>query len=401
VALHRIQPARIQPARQIMEYFLRLALVLSCSTLVSSTQDVPLGMCGNCEVNCFEDCALKYDREIIQPDLAPPFSLSQVGAVNGHQGKPNKKDLAKNAIATELNRLKAKGGKKCSKAEGCKTAKTCASNMYSEIKSLAEIKADNEAQYEKFEEKQLQDGHDISNSGRTWADVSGMKVTISDIPEFHAPSPSMLSRSVSLSAQNATKRSMRGNLAPAPGGANDPNEPRNYFPLHPVKMGSFEKGLINLDQCLNFCLATTCGCEGVPGMEDKSNMGEMEEMGKEAGTHHSTPPVWKYRKAKKEECAHGLGGNKIIKDLYVDFAPGVDGWIEVCTKKFFDIQAGASAMLGLNDPQKELDKCDCGVNRLDCQEPTYGCSWNQIKSRCEYKAMHNTVCYKRYTFDGL
>jgi len=32
-------------------------------------RDVPLGECYDCEVTCFEDCALKYDREIIQMDL--------------------------------------------------------------------------------------------------------------------------------------------------------------------------------------------------------------------------------------------------------------------------------------------------------------------------------------------
>jgi len=386
--------------------FWKLALVLLGSNLVASLQDVPLGLCGNCEVNCFEDCVLKYDREIIQPDMEPPFggsSLLEVGAVKSHQNKPDAKDLSKKALATELNRLKAKGGKKCSKEAGCKMAQTCAKNMHAEVSSLAEIKAENEAQYEQFEEQQLQDAHDIENSGRNWADVSATKVTISDIPDWKAPSPSMLraTRTISLSAQNSTKNAVQNSLAPAPGAAGDPNSPRTFYPKHPVKIGSFEKGIINLDQCLNYCLATTCGCEGVPGMEDKSDMGKMEELGKEAGTHHSTPPVWKYRKAKKEECANGLGGNKIIKDLYVDFSPGVDGWIEVCTKKFFDKSAGASAMLGLNDPQKELDKCDCGVNRLDCHEPDYGCSWNHVKNRCEFKMMYNTVCYKRYTFDGL
>lgn len=378
--------------------FFKIALVLSFTTLAAGIQDVPLGLCGICEVNCFEDCVLKYDREIIQPDLAPPFSAVQVGSVNSHQSKPvNKKDLAKKALRTELDRLKAKSGKKCSKKEGCTAAQKCAKNMHAEVSSLAAIKADNAAAYEKFEEQELTDAHQISSSGKEWADVSATKVTINDIPEWHAPSPSSLraTRSLSMAAQNSTK----ANLAPAPGGPNDPNDPLNYYPAHPVKIGAFEKGIMNLDQCLTYCLATTCGCEGVPGMEDKSDMSKNEEEGKEKGYHFNTPPVWKYRKAKKEECAHGLGGNKIIKDLYVDFSPGVDGWIEICTKKFFDKSAGASAMLGLNDPQKEIEKCDCGVNRLDCHEPDYGCSWNHVKQRCEYKAMYNTVCYKRYTFD--
>merc|ERR1719428_835204 len=32
-------------------------------------RDVPKGECYSCEVTCFEDCALKYDREIIQTDV--------------------------------------------------------------------------------------------------------------------------------------------------------------------------------------------------------------------------------------------------------------------------------------------------------------------------------------------
>lgn len=376
-------------------------LAVTGSTLVASSRlrDVPLGICGICEVNCFEDCVLKYDREIIQPEM----SEIQVGAVQRHEGKPlnQKVNQAKKATETEMARLKSKAGKKCSKKEGCQMAQSCAMNMHTELKALAEIKQDNWAGYEKIKEHELEDAHEFSNSGKSWADSSAMKVTINDMPEWHAPSPSALAHShVSLSAQNATKGSLRGNLAPAPG-LNDPNDPRSYFPLHPVKLGVFDKGLINLDQCLKYCLATTCGCEGVPGMEDKSDMAKMEEEGKAAGTHFSTPPVWKYRKAKKEECGHGLGDNKVIKDLYIDFEPGVEGWFEVCSKDLFMRAAGADAMLGLYTPEKEMEKCDCGVNRLDCHEPKYGCSWNHVKSRCEFKAMHNTVCYKRYHFDDL
>lgn len=329
------------------------ALIFAGSTLVASSRlrDVPLGLCGICEVNCFEDCALKYDREIIQPDSGA-FSLAEV---KDHQNQPNKKDNAKKAVQTEIARLKAKAGGKCSKKDGCGMAQTCAANIHAELKSIADIKEEKEAEFERFEEHELQDAHEFSNSGKSWADSSGMKVTISDMPEWHAPSPSALAHShVSLSAQNSTKGSLRGNLAPAPG-INDPNDPRTYFPLHPVKINVFAHGLINLDVCLKYCLATTCGCEGVPGMEKKGVINKISDEGAKAGTHHVTPPVWKFRKAKKEECGHGLGDNKVIKDLYVDFEPGVDGWLEVCTKEFFDKTYGAAAMLGLTDPTKDLE----------------------------------------------
>merc|ERR1719331_1041419 len=44
-------------------------LALSSALSVAALKDVPKGECYNCEVTCFEDCALKYDREIIQMDV--------------------------------------------------------------------------------------------------------------------------------------------------------------------------------------------------------------------------------------------------------------------------------------------------------------------------------------------
>jgi len=43
-----------------------LCLMLSS---VAALRDVPKGECYDCEVTCFEDCALKYDREIMQMDF--------------------------------------------------------------------------------------------------------------------------------------------------------------------------------------------------------------------------------------------------------------------------------------------------------------------------------------------
>jgi len=372
---------------------------LAIRNVASSRRDVPLGMCGECEVNCFEDCALKYDREIIQVEVLQ----TKTGKVQKHSVTspkttlPSMQELSKKALTTEMGRLKAHKSKTCPKKQGCALAKTCATNINAELSSLEAAKANSRADLEAMEEEELQKGHELGEKGRDWTQASGMEVTIADIPTFHAPSPAHLR--MGLVSQNTSKSSLRGSLAPAPGGANDPNDPFNYYPAHPFKIGIFSKGLMNLKTCMDFCLATTCGCEGVPGMEDAKKMDKYADKGAKAGTHTVTPPVWKYRKAKKEECGNGLGDNKVIKDLYVDFTPGVDGWIEVCTKKFFDMTYGAAAMLGMTDATKDLEKCDCGVNRLDCHEPKYGCSWNHVKSRCEYKAMHNTVCFARYTFD--
>merc|ERR550537_733501 len=39
------------------------------SVSAEALRDVPVGECYDCEVTCFEDCALKYDREILQMDF--------------------------------------------------------------------------------------------------------------------------------------------------------------------------------------------------------------------------------------------------------------------------------------------------------------------------------------------
>jgi hypothetical protein len=48
----------------------RTAAVFACfASGAVALRDVPKGECYSCEVTCFEDCALKYDREIIQTDV--------------------------------------------------------------------------------------------------------------------------------------------------------------------------------------------------------------------------------------------------------------------------------------------------------------------------------------------
>lgn len=378
-----------------------LAFSAECSA--SRLRDVPLGLCGECEVNCFEDCALKFDREIMQVDMLVQTGAGKVekhGVSRSKTKAPSVQELSKRALSIEMGRLKAHKGKTCPKKEGCALAKTCAKNIDAELTSLEAVRLNSQADLRTMEEDEIDRGRELGEKGKDWTQASGTMVTISDIPTWNAPSPSQLKMTTHLFIEeNATKRSLRGNLAPAPGTGNDPNDPFTYYPAHPVKIGIFSKGRQTLKMCMDFCLSTTCGCEGVPGMEDKKKMDKFADAGAKAGYHTVTPPVWKYRKAKKEECGNGLGDNKVIKDLYVDFSPGVDGWIEVCTKKFFDTSYGAAAALGMTDATKDLEKCACGVDRLDCHEPKYGCSWNNIKQRCEYKAMHNTVCFKRYTFD--
>merc|ERR1719235_286029 len=44
------------------------ALADAASLRRSAVANVPTGECYECEVTCFEDCLMKYDREIIQED---------------------------------------------------------------------------------------------------------------------------------------------------------------------------------------------------------------------------------------------------------------------------------------------------------------------------------------------
>merc|ERR1719281_360918 len=46
-----------------------LCVVLAAASDAAVLRDVPLGECYDCEVTCFEDCALKYDREVLQMDF--------------------------------------------------------------------------------------------------------------------------------------------------------------------------------------------------------------------------------------------------------------------------------------------------------------------------------------------
>merc|ERR1719486_1903928 len=52
-------------------------LVVLCSSAVA-LKDVPKGECYDCEVTCFEDCALKYDREIMQMDFLQMDTATKV-----------------------------------------------------------------------------------------------------------------------------------------------------------------------------------------------------------------------------------------------------------------------------------------------------------------------------------
>merc|ERR1719272_1186559 len=70
---------------------MKLLITALCLAPVASiravdARDVPLGECYDCEVTCFEDCALKFDREIITPDNQALVQLSNTTANRVHFG---------------------------------------------------------------------------------------------------------------------------------------------------------------------------------------------------------------------------------------------------------------------------------------------------------------------------
>merc|ERR1719313_185701 len=40
-----------------------------------------------------------------------------------------------------------------------------------------------------------------------------------------------------------------------------------HYPIHSVQVGIFSRGAMNMDQCIKFCLAGTCGCDKAPGLD--------------------------------------------------------------------------------------------------------------------------------------
>merc|ERR1719456_1675898 len=96
----------------------RLALLaLVACPLVGAIRDVPKGYCHDCEVTCFEDCVVKFDREIIVPDITDSDRLSRKDtAVEAHMKKKlHGVVLSQNATTTQVK--EAYGS--CLKKEQC------------------------------------------------------------------------------------------------------------------------------------------------------------------------------------------------------------------------------------------------------------------------------------------
>merc|ERR1719265_884643 len=181
------------------------------------------------------------------------------------------------------------------------------------------------------------------------------------------------------------------------------------YPIHSVQVGIFAKGAMNMDQCLKFCLAATCGCDKAPGLDtidklvkaikqnDAANPGEKDFSHRDApadspelgGAVADTHKSYKFRPAKIEECAKGMIGKKVSKGLYIDMGGGVGGELEICSKPLLE------RIFGPGD-HSEKEKL-CKSTKSD--DADWGCVWNEKKGFCGVGFSPNLRCLKRYITD--
>lgn len=258
--------------------FVALAGVSQAARMVA--RDVPLGECYDCEVTCFEDCAFKYQNEIISAD-----NFLQVEA------------------APEKNRTEQLTEKytDCLKEDKC-PCKAAAASTGAVVKAKASF-------MDKKKKGRCAVG-EMSCSAKC-----GAKVVEQDIAS--------LTNQTNTTAKNALIQ-------------------KHGFPVRTVKINAFAKGKLTMDSCLKYCLAATCGCEDAPGV-GKDAMKKLIKQNAAAGhVVADTPKSPQYRPAKIEECAKGMVGKKVAKGLFIKLGGGPGGMYEICSKPFLKAILGPS-----------------------------------------------------------
>lgn len=175
------------------------------------------------------------------------------------------------------------------------------------------------------------------------------------------------------------------------------------YPIHSVTVGVFSRGAMNMDQCLKFCLAATCGCDKAPGLDSIDKLFKAIKQndaalpGEKDFSHRDEPATavadthgsYRFRAAKIEECAKGMIGKKVAKGLYIDMGGGVGGEIEICSKELME------RIFGPGD-HSEKEKL-CKSTKSD--DSKWGCVWNEKKGYCGVGFSPNLHCLKRYIGD--
>jgi len=324
--------------------------LVACSAGAGAVRDVPKGYCHDCEVTCFEDCVLKFDREIIQPDLTDKARLSRKDSkVEAHM----KKKLY--GVVLSQNSTEAKANA----SEGIKALKSSYGSCLKEDRCPCP--------------------HDDKKKAASFLATDAMaskkKCAVGQRPCAVGCVNKTLDQPVSLAQTGAQ-------VKPGPSDPEDAAIPWSIN-IHPVKINTFATGRQNLERCFKSCLAATCGCDDAPGMEaidDLNGAIKANDMAKDPVD--DSPPQWQYKKAEIVDCGKGMHGKKITKGLYADIG-GV--YKEVCQDEFFEAM-GTPADIG---------KKNCGNSKALLA----GCLWDETKGECVYGLKKMIRCYTQYKDD--
>jgi len=266
-------------------------VLLALAAHAGAVRDVPKGYCHDCEVTCFEDCVLKFDREIIVPDVTDSKRLSRKDtAVEAHMKKKlHGVVLSQNATASTLT--DAYGS--CLVKDQCPCPH--------DDKKTSFLGA---------------------STGKAMCAVGAKGCAVGCVNKT-LDAPSLL--------QEAVK--------PGPSDPDDAAIPWSIN-IHPVKINTFATGRQNLEQCFKSCLAATCGCDDAPGMQaidDLNGAIKQNDMAKDPV--EDTHPMWQYKPADIVDCGKGMAGKKITKGLYVNIGGHHK---EVCQDEFFEAMGSAA-----------------------------------------------------------
>merc|ERR1719158_1690838 len=156
------------------------------------------------------------------------------------------------------------------------------------------------------------------------------------------------------------------------------------FPLRPVAISAFAHGSMDMDQCLKYCLAATCGCEDAPGFE---KLEATVKANAAAGTPvKDLPASPQFKPAIIEECAKGMIGKKVASGLFIKLGGGPLDYVEVCTPAFLSAIAA---------PEEAAAKCKSSAS----DDAKFGCVWDATKDMCVVGFSPILKCMTKYIND--
>jgi len=324
--------------------------------------DVPLGECYDCEVTCFEDCALKYQREVIQADDDEEVRLARKARLDAAH-------KAKHALIQEpINATQVFSWRNANPQGNAQKQKTVdAGNEFAACLKNDKCPGHAASQSTFVAHPRHTPACEKNKIGHVGAFLtrSQKKCSVSDMP--------------------CARKCAAKVAQSSPAFIQD-------FPLHPVAINTFSTGKMTLDFCLKSCLAATCGCDNAPGFDTinkLANQIKTNEALRPGGAVDDTAPSWQYKKATLAECGGGMFGKKINSGLHINYGRG---WLEVCTEPMLVSTLGPDA-----DVSPALAKCKSSKK----DDVKYGCIWNNEIKECVVGIQPIARCFTKYQDDGL